>query len=93
MPNKNFELGSTGKIHCKASGSKNIFWKKNQEAELPRNVVDVNGTLILSNVDISMKGKLFIKSIHNLYLTSIKFKEFTHVSRQMITTKFRIKLK
>ena len=56
MPNKNFELGSTGKIHCKASGSKSIFWKNNQDEELPNNVVDVNGTLIFNNVDISMKG-------------------------------------
>ncbi|CAG9799152.1 unnamed protein product [Chironomus riparius] len=56
MPNKNFELGSTGKIHCKATGSKSIFWKNNQGDELPNNVVDVNGTLIFNNVDISMKG-------------------------------------
>jgi hypothetical protein len=56
MSNKNFELGSTGKIHCKASGSKNISWRKNQEEELPKDVLDVNGTLIFNNVEIGMKG-------------------------------------
>lgn len=58
MPNKNLELGSTGKIHCKASGSKSIIWKKNQDEELPKDVVDVNGTLIFNNVEISMKGNM-----------------------------------
>jgi len=63
MPNKNFELGSTGKIHCKASANKNIFWKRNQDEELPKDVVDVNGTLIFNNVEIDMKGDLEFNSI------------------------------
>lgn len=58
MPMKNFELGSTGKIHCKATGSKNIYWRKNQDEELPKDIEDVNGTLVFNNVELGMKGKL-----------------------------------
>ena len=57
MPNKNFELGSTGKIHCKANNIKDIFWKRNQDEELPKDVVDANGTLVFNNVEINMKGE------------------------------------
>lgn len=78
-PNKNFELGSRGKIHCKANGSSDVYWKRNQSDELPENVKDDNGTLIFENVDISMKGKtMFLKVFHLFLLFCIKKRSPKH---------------
>ncbi|KAG5675919.1 hypothetical protein PVAND_005778 [Polypedilum vanderplanki] len=54
--NKNFELGSSSKIHCKANGSIKIYWIKEGEDKLPEDVDDINGTLIFNNVVSSQKG-------------------------------------
>lgn len=54
--NKNFELGSSGKIHCKANGSVKIYWIKDVDENLPDDVEDVNGTLIFNNVASNNKG-------------------------------------
>lgn len=51
------ELGSTSKIHCKASGNPKIVWSREMDELLPENVDDVNGTLIFNNVTLEHKGK------------------------------------
>jgi PTK7 protein tyrosine kinase 7 len=56
--NKNFELGSSGKINCKANGSVKVYWtKEGEETEkLPDDVDDVNGTLIFNNIASAQRG-------------------------------------
>jgi len=54
---KNFELGMSSKIHCKAMGSTKIYWKRGEDEEqLETNVADINGTLYFDNVILSNKG-------------------------------------
>lgn len=53
---KKLELGQTAKIHCKATGSKKIYWIKENDEELPEDVNDVNGTLHFNNVVMDHRG-------------------------------------
>jgi PTK7 protein tyrosine kinase 7 len=53
---KNFELGASGKIHCKASRNAKVFWLKDSEQILPDSITDMNGTLYFNNIELSHKG-------------------------------------
>lgn len=53
---KNLEIGSMGKVHCKAVGSLKIHWIKDARDRLPGDVEDVNGTLIFNNVRMEHRG-------------------------------------
>jgi hypothetical protein len=53
---KNLEIGTSGKVHCKAIGSKKLYWMKDGGDPLPSDVEDVNGTLVLSNVNMEHRG-------------------------------------
>lgn len=47
----------SSKVHCKAAGSTKIYWTREpEEAALPDDVEDVNGTLIFNNVKLDHKG-------------------------------------
>lgn len=54
---KNVDLGMSSKVHCKAAGSTRVYWTKEpDEASLPDDVEDVNGTLVFNNVKLEHKG-------------------------------------
>uniref|UniRef100_A0A0K8U9L3 Tyrosine-protein kinase-like otk n=3 Tax=Bactrocera latifrons TaxID=174628 RepID=A0A0K8U9L3_BACLA len=55
---KNLELGSVGKVHCKAQGtpSPNVKWIREPGAQLPEAIDDINGTLIFKNVSAEHRG-------------------------------------
>ncbi|CAD7012929.1 unnamed protein product [Ceratitis capitata] len=55
---KNLELGSVGKVHCKAQGtpSPHVKWIRETDQQLPEAVDDVNGTLIFKNVSAEHRG-------------------------------------
>ncbi|XP_055382342.1 tyrosine-protein kinase-like otk [Condylostylus longicornis] len=55
---KNLELGTVGKIHCKAQGTPTpqIRWIQDNTEQLPETIDDINGTLIFKNVSSENKG-------------------------------------
>ncbi|XP_067627176.1 tyrosine-protein kinase-like otk [Eurosta solidaginis] len=55
---KNLELGSIGKVHCKAQGTPppQVKWIREFDAQLPEAVDDINGTLIFKNVSTEHRG-------------------------------------
>lgn len=57
--NKNFELHSSGKIHCKVAGGKNptVNWFLNTEDPLPEGVTSANGTLLLAEASREQAGQ------------------------------------
>lgn len=60
MPtSKNFEVGGSGKIHCKVNAlNAKIYWKKDAyDGDLPNDVQqDLNGTLTFNNVEFDHRG-------------------------------------
>jgi PTK7 protein tyrosine kinase 7 len=52
------ELGSIGKIHCKAQGTPAplVKWELDDSPSLPEHVEDINGTLIFKNVTFDHRG-------------------------------------
>ncbi|XP_064538040.1 tyrosine-protein kinase-like otk [Drosophila montana] len=56
---KNLELGSLGKLHCKAQGTPTpqVQWLRDAaNGSLPEHVDDINGTLIFRNVSAEHRG-------------------------------------
>ncbi|XP_011184428.2 tyrosine-protein kinase-like otk [Zeugodacus cucurbitae] len=55
---KNLELGSVGKVHCKAQGtpSPNVKWIREPDGQLPEAIDDINGTLVFKNVSAEHRG-------------------------------------
>ncbi|KAH8421075.1 hypothetical protein KR222_010720, partial [Zaprionus bogoriensis] len=56
---KNLELGSLGKLHCKAQGTPTpqVQWLRDAEnSSLPEHVDDINGTLTFRNVSAEHRG-------------------------------------
>ncbi|KAM7346076.1 protein tyrosine kinase 7 [Cochliomyia hominivorax] len=55
---KNLELGSVGKVHCKAQGTPapQVKWLKDFNEELPDTLEDINGTLTFKNVSAEHRG-------------------------------------
>uniref|UniRef100_A0A1B0AGA3 Tyrosine-protein kinase-like otk n=1 Tax=Glossina pallidipes TaxID=7398 RepID=A0A1B0AGA3_GLOPL len=55
---KNLELGSVGKVHCKAQGTPTpqVQWLKELEDPLPDSIEDINGTLTFKNVSFENRG-------------------------------------
>ncbi|XP_055902181.1 tyrosine-protein kinase-like otk [Eupeodes corollae] len=55
---KNLELGSVGKIHCKAQGTPTpqVKWIRDFSDQLPETIDDINGTLIFKNVSAENRG-------------------------------------
>ncbi|XP_036333186.1 tyrosine-protein kinase-like otk isoform X2 [Rhagoletis pomonella] len=55
---KNLELGSVGKVHCKAQGTPppQVKWIRDSYGQLPEAVDDINGTLIFKNVSTEHRG-------------------------------------
>ncbi|KAH8420969.1 hypothetical protein KR222_000171, partial [Zaprionus bogoriensis] len=56
---KNLELGSVGKVHCKAQGTPppQVKWMRELQLPLPENVTDHNGTLIFRGVSGEQRGQ------------------------------------
>ncbi|XP_053961875.1 tyrosine-protein kinase-like otk [Anastrepha ludens] len=55
---KNLELGSVGKVHCKAQGTPppQVKWIRESDGQLSETVDDINGTLIFKNVSAEHRG-------------------------------------
>uniref|UniRef100_A0A1I8M490 Tyrosine-protein kinase-like otk n=1 Tax=Musca domestica TaxID=7370 RepID=A0A1I8M490_MUSDO len=55
---KNLELGSVGKVHCKAQGTPTpqVKWLKDLKDDLPDTLEDINGTLTFKNVTAEHRG-------------------------------------
>ncbi|XP_030387990.1 tyrosine-protein kinase-like otk [Scaptodrosophila lebanonensis] len=56
---KNLELGTVGKVHCKAQGTPTpqVKWLRETQLPLPENVSDHNGTLVFRNVTNLQRGQ------------------------------------
>lgn len=56
---KTLELGTTGKIHCRAQGTPTpvISWIKDGKSELPFDTVVENGTLVFEKVRFEQQGE------------------------------------
>ncbi|XP_026469545.1 tyrosine-protein kinase-like otk [Ctenocephalides felis] len=88
--NKNLELGSMGKIHCKANGTPppTIVWKmEDLDNDLPDDVEDVNGTLIFKSVSQSHNGRYTCRAFNlqgsinvTIVVTAVVSPKFTLVS-------------
>ncbi|XP_075167352.1 protein tyrosine kinase 7 [Haematobia irritans] len=64
---KNLELGSVGKVHCKAQGTPvpQVKWLKDLKDDLPDTLEDINGTLTFKNVTSEHRGNYTCVAINS----------------------------